>query len=590
MKNNGIETQDVPESTNFFKAKQSRHDKVKALVFITTICLFIVSCIAVNFGSLIHNPDTIASFQKQAKVSPTSENKTSATSFPLPSSNVFYKCNPHLYKRSKKNENSQISTQAICDLTGYTPISMYDALHVFKNPNKKLGSLENFNEILDPNTVRNKRITQKYYSSSRLEEFKRSSFYVEHTLNITKSRNLVPSTSVKNVSTTNYTLTSTAVFNLNFSASLDTSDTSSDSNVSSKVTANLTTTTLSKDSPPNNTAIEFLTGGKKVYYIHSHNDYLRETPLFDALQRGYKSIEADIWYFSRGSCKYNNASLKEFALSSDSDFDGIESNSPELYVGHSRVNISKYKTLTSLYLKYLKQMLDEINQFYDIQEGASPEEKAGVFFDFPKESLNFILDFKHNGFPTYKLVMKYLQPFIKSNYLTYYDFATNRKVTGPVTIILSGKAPYDVLQTEDAYRSEVQKGRRYVFVDADLTQLSNQTSSINFSRLSALSSANFEEGIKSNQTKWSTYFKEKSFLKGDANKTLDADTVKAASSRFDRAHQLGIKTRIWGIPDYGNDINANINVDLVTQCGMDMMNVDDLDAGIDMWDRINKNK
>jgi hypothetical protein len=65
---------------------------------------------------------------------------------------------------------------------------------------------------------------------------------------------------------------------------------------------------------------------------HSHNDYWRSNPLFDAISAGCTSIEADIWLIS---------------------------NDTELYVGHDRGSLSEGRTLRALYLDPIAKLLDE---------------------------------------------------------------------------------------------------------------------------------------------------------------------------------------------------------------------------------------
>jgi hypothetical protein len=76
------------------------------------------------------------------------------------------------------------------------------------------------------------------------------------------------------------------------------------------------------------------TAGITPVPCHSHNDYWRKAPLFDALQAGCTSIEADIW------------------LANDD-----EGGQGDLYVGHSKRSLSKKRTLQSLYIKPLTELL-----------------------------------------------------------------------------------------------------------------------------------------------------------------------------------------------------------------------------------------
>lgn len=66
---------------------------------------------------------------------------------------------------------------------------------------------------------------------------------------------------------------------------------------------------------------------------HSHNDYWRRVPLFDAIHAGCISVEADVWLFE------------------DSD---------KLYVGHGTSSLTQDRTLASLYVDPLVELLDKM--------------------------------------------------------------------------------------------------------------------------------------------------------------------------------------------------------------------------------------
>lgn len=80
---------------------------------------------------------------------------------------------------------------------------------------------------------------------------------------------------------------------------------------------------------------------------HSHNDYLQERPLFDALDRGFTSIEADV--FPRGR---------------------------ELRVAHTVWGIRKGRTLESLYLRPLRDQLGRARATGDASPAASDRSDA----------------------------------------------------------------------------------------------------------------------------------------------------------------------------------------------------------------------
>jgi hypothetical protein len=64
---------------------------------------------------------------------------------------------------------------------------------------------------------------------------------------------------------------------------------------------------------------------------HSHNDYWRRVPLFDAIHAGCISVEADVWLFKERD---------------------------ELYVGHGTASLTPGRTFASLYINPLVELLD----------------------------------------------------------------------------------------------------------------------------------------------------------------------------------------------------------------------------------------
>ena len=47
------------------------------------------------------------------------------------------------------------------------------------------------------------------------------------------------------------------------------------------------------------------------YPAHAHNDYMHERPLFDALENGFRSIEADV--FAQGDSLYVAHDMKDMS-------------------------------------------------------------------------------------------------------------------------------------------------------------------------------------------------------------------------------------------------------------------------------------
>ena len=130
---------------------------------------------------------------------------------------------------------------------------------------------------------------------------------------------------------------------------------------------------------------------------HAHNDYEHARPLFDALERGFCSIEADV-YLIEG----------------------------KLLVAHDRKDVKPERTLASLYLEPLQQRVR--------QNGGR------VFRDGP--GLILLVDIKSEAEPTYAALHTELAKY--SEMLTRFSGEGIRR--GAVTVIGGGDSAAAVAQ------------------------------------------------------------------------------------------------------------------------------------------------
>jgi len=157
--------------------------------------------------------------------------------------------------------------------------------------------------------------------------------------------------------------------------------------------------------------------GQPLAGTHAHNDYEHDRPLFDALDHGFTSVEADVWLV-----------------------DG------ELRVAHDLADAKQGVTLESLYLDPLRDLVRS-------QPGHSV---------YPKwdGSLQLLIDIKSEGESTYAAIEQELAEHrdIMSRY-------TNGKVkTGPVTAVISGNRPLATMQAQD---------KRFSFYDGRAADLAS---------------------------------------------------------------------------------------------------------------------
>jgi hypothetical protein len=149
---------------------------------------------------------------------------------------------------------------------------------------------------------------------------------------------------------------------------------------------------------------------------HAHNDYLHDRPLFDALDNGFTSVEADIFLV-----------------------DG------QLLVGHARSALKPGRTLESLYLAPLAERVRA--------NGGHVYMEPGRFF--------LLIDIKDDARSTYGALQKVLAKY--SDMLTAIEAGKVRP--GAITVVLTGNRP-----KIDPADSHI----RYAGLDGRLTDLGSR--------------------------------------------------------------------------------------------------------------------
>jgi hypothetical protein len=132
---------------------------------------------------------------------------------------------------------------------------------------------------------------------------------------------------------------------------------------------------------------------------HAHNDYEHARPLFDALDHGFTSVEADIWPVNG-----------------------------ELWVAHDPEDLRADRTLQSLYL-------DPLADIVRANHGRVYQGKPVLF--------QLLVDIKLDGVLTYGLLDSLLR---EPRYAFMFSHYVDGKVrAGAVTVVISGDQPRDVM-------------------------------------------------------------------------------------------------------------------------------------------------
>jgi hypothetical protein len=141
-------------------------------------------------------------------------------------------------------------------------------------------------------------------------------------------------------------------------------------------------------------------GSSGLERAHAHNDYEHDRPLHDALSNGIKSVEADVWLV-----------------------DG------DLLVAHDREDVQSGRTLESLYLAPLRQIVSQ---------------NGGSVYEGDPDYFTLLIDIKSDAVPTYLALHEELRR--DQRLLT--RFGPNGVTDGAVTAIVSGNRPRELMQQQ----------------------------------------------------------------------------------------------------------------------------------------------
>ena len=278
---------------------------------------------------------------------------------------------------------------------------------------------------------------------------------------------------------------------------------------------------------------------------HSHNDYWRQVPLYDALAAGCTSVEADVWLSG------NN-----------------------LFVGHSEKSLTKERTLESLYIDPLVSILTAQNipsQVTTAHRRSSTRAIAntsplnGIFDASPETPLTLLIDLKTDGPSTFPAVLEHLEPLRSRGWLTHFNGSA--VVPGLITVVGTGNTPFDLLAANTTYRD--------IFYDAPLEDFwgDDATPIQHYEQLLVGEKYNAEN----------SYYASVSFQQEIGklwHGVLTPQQVLKIRGQIEGAELRGLKARYWDTPAW--PVGRRDHVwDVLMREGVGSLNVDDLEAAKD---------
>ena len=267
-------------------------------------------------------------------------------------------------------------------------------------------------------------------------------------------------------------------------------------------------------------------------------------PLFSALEAGCLGVEADVWLFSE-----------------------------ELYVGHSIASLTPNRTLNSLYVNPLLDILSKQNPD-PLVIPDSDHHQNGVYDTNPEKSLILLIDFKTTGAPLFPYVSKALEPLRSKGYLSHINESGNY-VSRPITVVGTGNTPFDLVLSQET------NSFRDIFFDAPLDEMLVEAAADE--DLYKQPPTDNEYTMPYNST--NSLYASVSFMETIGhlpNGDFSKEQLQKVRGYIKGAHLRGLEARFWELPFWPISLRNHVWSVLVEE-GMDMLNVDDL-KGAAEWD------
>jgi hypothetical protein len=280
----------------------------------------------------------------------------------------------------------------------------------------------------------------------------------------------------------------------------------------------------------------------KLVPVHSHNDYTRRIPLFEALASGCISVEADV-HLKGG----------------------------DLLIGHAAKDLRSSVNLRRMYLEPLQRMLEGRNARLSAEDGAW----RGIFDSDTKQTLVLLIDQKSAGPETFAELHLQLQPLRDLDYLTYWNGTD--KITRPLTIVASGKATFESI-------TALPKDHRDIFLDAPLATLVSRGDDF------STDPPTLKYNISNSHYASTQYRNARTYRWADEYNPYPPTPQgrDLAGTQIEQAASRGLVTRYWGAPTSPPNMRDSVWRHL-TGVNVGLLNIDDLGEVRDRargWGRI----
>ncbi|KAI1735034.1 hypothetical protein F4680DRAFT_470307 [Xylaria scruposa] len=284
---------------------------------------------------------------------------------------------------------------------------------------------------------------------------------------------------------------------------------------------------------------------------HSHNDYFRRIPLFTALAAGCMSVEADVW------------------LSDDEK---------DLLIGHNRNSLTSTKTLRSMYIEPLLEILNGQNPTW--AANSVYDRARGIFATQPNTTVVLLIDVKEKPETVWPLLVQQLEPLRQRQFLTRYEEVysgefIDTRTLWPAPLIVVGSGELSLASLIGTYPNDTFEQYHDTFLDAPLQDLSN----VNRSWKGNVSTYPLVSGEDALNHPDNSYYSSVSLKQtiGSVMLGFSASQLEKLRAQIRTARESGLISRYWDTPSW--PINYRDYVwEVLTREGVGILNVDDVKA------------
>ncbi|KAI8268775.1 Altered inheritance of mitochondria protein 6-like protein [Colletotrichum sp. SAR11_239] len=237
-----------------------------------------------------------------------------------------------------------------------------------------------------------------------------------------------------------------------------------------------------------------------------------------------------------------------------------DSGNGDLLVGHDKPSLSQTRTLKSLYLDPLDEILDAQNR--EVTEGDAT--RRGVFSLQDDAQIILLIDVKTDAKETWPVVLRQLEPLHEKRYLTSHNSSassdTKKHLPAPLIVVGTGNLDMATLVANHSNNTTTYHEYHDTFFDAPLTDLpaANTTNETKYNTTNSVyASASFKQAIGSVRLGFSRTQRDK------------------LRSQVQAAKSLGLQPRYWDIPDWPLKYRDYIWTELRAE-GVEILSVDNV--------------